>query len=213
MCWTEHSGFSRDIFHRIHKSWLTRTLQRLTLQDGKPRPMGEIKELPKSHGKQVEASELKPRIHGLYHNLPHFSQTPVLVVLIHQTIFNGQTSALVRHIHPEYKQDMSQSPHDDAILTLPPSSSLKNCFVTLCGSSQAIGQFPLEESSEVKIPAEEQRLSHSAFSSLLSGIRVTRARRHWSHSWQSLLRQPHHPRHWAGRLSPHQLSRAHFSYN
>lgn len=72
--------------------------------------MGETKELPKSHGKQVEVSKLKPRIHGLYHHPPHFSQAPVLVVLIHQTIFNGQTSALVRHIRPECKQDMSQSP-------------------------------------------------------------------------------------------------------
>lgn len=95
VCWTGHSGFPRDIFHRSHKSWLTQVPQRPTLQGGKPRPLGGTKELPKSHGKQVEVSELEPRIHGLYHHRPHFSQTPVLVILIHQTIFNGQTSALV----------------------------------------------------------------------------------------------------------------------
>lgn len=176
--------------------------------------MGETKELPKSHGKQVEVSELKPRIQGLYHHLPHFSQAPVLVVLIHQTIFNGQTSALVMKHSPWMQTGMmSQSPLKHLFKMMQSWLSLKNCFVILCGSSQALGQFPPRSCFWGQDPCRGRDIELFSFPLPCEWWQGHQGQRHWSHSWQLLLGQPYHPLPWAGQLSPHQLSGALFSYN
>lgn len=72
VCWTRHSASFSDLFINIHKSWLTLASQGPYItypifQRGKTR-LKDSKEVVKVRG-QVEVWDLKPRVHGLYHQL------------------------------------------------------------------------------------------------------------------------------------------------